>query len=112
MDGLIGKFNEIQNLLQEVHFDIFAIRDTHPSKDIHDDNIHVSGYRFVRRDRNKKDDGWNNKLKVNYGGCIIYFKEYLKIIPVQSLFEGKIESLRIEITQHSQKLLVGNTVPT
>ena len=108
IDGLIGKFNEIQLLLQEVQFDIFAITETHLSKDIHDGNIHVNGYRFVRRDRNEQDDGWNNKIKVNYGGCIIYFKEYLNIIPVQEMFEGKIESLWIEITQHSQKLLVGN----
>ena len=80
--------------------------ETHLSKGIHDDNVHVSGYRFVRRDRNKKDNGWNNKLQGNYGGCIIYFKEYLNVITVQDLFESKIESLWIEITQHAQKLLV------
>ena len=68
----------------------------------------MNGYRFVQRDRNKQDDGWNNKFKVNYGGCIIYFKEYLKVIPVQKLFEDKIESLWTETTQHSQKFLVGN----
>ena len=95
-------------MLQEVQFDIFAITEIHLSKDIHDDNIHVSGYRFVQRDQNKRNNGWNNKLPVNYGSCIIYFKEYLNVIPVQDLFEGKIEILWIEITQHSQKLLVGN----
>ena len=61
MDGLTGKFNDVQILLQEVSLDIFAIIKTHLSKDIKDESIQVEGCNFVRRDQSDK----SQKVKSN-----------------------------------------------
>ena len=99
VNGLVGKISEIRYLLRETKFDILGITESHLDKDVMNDDIFVDGYKIARSDRNNGKKG---------GGCAIYFSEDLNAYEKVEL-NGKddIESVWIDITIDSQKLLLG-----
>ena len=83
----------------ETKFDVFGITETHLDKNVKNEEIFVDGYRIARSDRNNGKKG---------GGCVIYFSEDLNVCEKEKV-NGKadIESMWIEITVDSQKLIFG-----
>ena len=69
-NGMYRKMEEIKLLLKETKLDIFAVTETHLHKNIHDVELHIDNYSFVRKDR----QGNNN----NYGGVLVYVRDTLQ----------------------------------
>ena len=68
VNGLIGKFQEIQNLLITDQPHLVCLTETKLSADVDDNLISIPGYSIVHRDRNHHG-----------GGVAIYFKTDLKV---------------------------------
>ena len=96
INGLVNKLCEVQHLLDVVKFDLLGITETHLNSSISDDWIRVSGYNFVRNDRDSRG-----------GGVLIYFKEDLTVYPAQVWERPNIEASWLNITVRSQSFLVG-----
>eukprot|EP00112_Aurelia_sp_Birch-Aquarium-sp1_P019753 Seg495.8 transcript_id=Seg495.8/GoldUCD/mRNA.D3Y31 product="hypothetical protein" protein_id=Seg495.8/GoldUCD/D3Y31 len=98
VNGLMSKINQIRFLLKNTNFDIFAITETHLKGEIEDKEIEIENYDVKRFDRKDKKGG----------GCLIYYKTSLTIIPVDNIHEAKdIEAVWIQLCIRSQKFLVG-----
>ena len=76
-------------------FDILGITESHLNDKITDEEIHIEGYKFFRRDRQHKA-----------GGCLVYYKEHLNVIPKLELTTESTEALWLEMI-NSQGLLIG-----
>ena len=102
VNGLLNKIHEIFFLLSETKFDILALSETHLHKNVSDSLIQIDGYQIARLDREQT----NKKLR----GCLIYFKNTLDAFERLDLKgHSNTESVWIEITAQSQKLLLGCT---
>lgn len=90
---------EVKAFLFAVKFDILAITETHLWNTTKDSSINIPGYKIARRDRS---DGWKG------GGSLIYFAEDLNAYECKDLSDkSSIEAAWVDISFHSQKLLVG-----
>ena len=69
INGLYGKLDEIKLLLFETKVDILAISESHLSNQIHDYEIDIPNYAFIRKDRSGKGNSW--------GGIIVYYKDII-----------------------------------
>ena len=99
VNGLYSKLDEIKLLLYETKVDVLAITETHLSDQIHDYEINIDTYSFVRKDRSRRGNNW--------GGVIAYYRDHLNIHEVNfNLKSSKTESIWIEISVSSQKLLL------
>ena len=78
--------------------DFWRITESHLCDEILDENTYIDNYRFLRQDRQNKSGG----------GCLIYYKENLNVIPKPELTVGTIESIWFELIINSQRLLIGN----
>ena len=96
VNGLVNKLCEVQHLLDVVKFDLLGITETHLNSSISDDWIRVSGYNFVRNDRDFRG-----------GGVLIYFKEDLTVYPAHVWERPNIEASWLNITVRSQSFLIG-----
>ena len=97
VNGLVGKLQEIQDLLNNDQPHLVCLTETKLSPDIEDNLISVPGYSIVRHDRN-----------IHGGGVAIYFKTDLKVTtraPHVAHFEQELVMLKLEVC--STKLLIG-----
>eukprot|EP00112_Aurelia_sp_Birch-Aquarium-sp1_P013646 Seg2901.1 transcript_id=Seg2901.1/GoldUCD/mRNA.D3Y31 product="hypothetical protein" protein_id=Seg2901.1/GoldUCD/D3Y31 len=100
INGLLNKLHELKYLLQSVKFDIFAVSETHLSKEVKDEQIMIEGYCIARRDRQCSDNNW--------GGCLIYYAEDLNAFVRDDLKDSSnIEATWLDVTVSSQKILIG-----
>ena len=72
--GVKSKLTEITLLLKTCCIDM-GITESHLCDEILDENINVNNYRLLRQDRQNKSGG----------GCLIYYKENLNVIPKPEL---------------------------
>ena len=99
-NGLLGKIIEVKALLFAVKFDILAISETHLRSSIKDSSIFIPGYKIARRDRSDGRKG---------GGSLIYYAEDLNAYERKDLSDkSPIEAAWVDISLHSQQLLVGS----
>lgn len=96
INGLVKKLCEVQHLLHLVTIDLLGITETHLNSSISDDWIRISGYNFVRNDRDSRG-----------GGVFIYFKEDLTVYPAHGWDRPNIEVSWLDITMRSRSFLVG-----
>eukprot|EP00112_Aurelia_sp_Birch-Aquarium-sp1_P021970 Seg604.7 transcript_id=Seg604.7/GoldUCD/mRNA.D3Y31 product="putative RNA-directed DNA polymerase from transposon X-element" pseudo=true protein_id=Seg604.7/GoldUCD/D3Y31 len=99
VNRLLSKLSQIELLLVECKFDIFAITETHLNSKIRDEEISITGYSMERQDRKGKGGG----------GCLIYYKDNLTVVPFSDDIEEfkAVESAWIEVNIMSQKFLLG-----
>ena len=67
----LSKLREIKVLLQTAKFDILGITETKLISRTTDEQPDIEGYKFIRKDREKKDGG---------GGCMLYYLEDLDLV--------------------------------
>ena len=99
VNDLLSKFSQIELLLVECKFDVFAITETHLNSKIRDEEILIAGYSVERPDRKGKGGG----------GCLIYYKDNLTVVPFSDYIDEfrEVESAWIEVNIISQKFLLG-----
>ena len=95
--SLLSKFTEIQLLLQKCKIDVLGITESHLNEKIKDSEITISSYDMRRCDRTHKKGG----------GCIVYFREDLNVLPREDLKDRNLEATWIEVIQKSQRVLIG-----
>ena len=90
--GLVGKMAEITLLLQrcKIDIDIQGITETHLNESVKD----VTDYDVVRLDRKNKGGG----------GCLIYNKDNLDIVPKPKFPVQSLEAIWIEVISKSQRI--------
>eukprot|EP00795_Rhopilema_esculentum_P008410 gene8410-14388_t len=103
VNGLTEKFADIQLLLPDNNLDILEITETHPTGETDDKDLMIEGYTFIRRERTVKEP--INGPKGN-GGCLLYVKETIKVVPMNEKFEEYIGAIWIEICIHSQRMMI------
>ena len=104
IDGLLHKMAEIRNFLFTTKVDILAVTGTHLDLSIDREHTETDGYELERRNRQKSD---YDKVSELWGGVAIYYKENLKVISQLNRYATDMEAIWIEITSHSQRLLIG-----
>ena len=98
VNGLISKLTQIQILLKDCNIDVLAMTETHLTNKIADEELSIQGYDFQRSDRKHKLGG----------GCLVYYKENLTVIPKSDIVKDKkIESVWVELLNKSQRFLIG-----
>eukprot|EP00112_Aurelia_sp_Birch-Aquarium-sp1_P020436 Seg527.9 transcript_id=Seg527.9/GoldUCD/mRNA.D3Y31 product="Retrovirus-related Pol polyprotein from type-1 retrotransposable element R1" pseudo=true protein_id=Seg527.9/GoldUCD/D3Y31 len=95
--SLLGKFSEIQMLLQTCKIDVLGITESHLNERIIDNEIAISGYDMRRCDRTHKKGG----------GYVVYFREDLNVLPREDLRDRNLEGTWVEVIQKSQRVLIG-----
>ena len=95
VNGLIGKFQEIQNLLVTDQPHLVCLTETKLSADVDDNLISIPGYSIVRRDRNNHG-----------GGVAIYYKTDLKVTR-SDFTELKQELVMLKLETRFVNILIG-----
>lgn len=96
----MGEIIEVKALLFAVKFDILAITETYFRNTTKDSSINIPGYKITRRDRSDGRKG---------GRSLIYYFEDLNAYECKLLSDkSPIEAAWVDISFHSQKLLVGS----
>ena len=95
VNGLIGKFQEIQNLLVTDQPHLVCLTETKLSADVDDNLISIPGYSIVRRDRNNHG-----------GGVAIYYKTDLKVTRTD-FTELKQELVMLKLETRFVNILIG-----
>ena len=85
--GLLGKLTEITLILQETKIDILGITETHLSNKIKDEEIRIDRFNVQRLDRSNQQGG----------GCLMYYRENLDVIPKPKLEVKSVETIWIEV---------------
>lgn len=100
VNGLFSKLDEIKLLLFETKIDILTITESHLNSQIHDYEISIQDYSFIRKDRSGRGNSW--------GGVIVYHKDNLDVCQLDKyeLFFSPTESICLEVTSAAQKLLL------
>ena len=57
IDSLVKHVDELRVFLAEFSFDILAINETKLDESLKSSEIHIPGYEFIRRDRNRHGGG-------------------------------------------------------
>ena len=94
INSLRNKFESISELIKG-NFDIFLINETKLDASFPSNQFAMSGYKFVRKDRNKFG-----------GGIAFYINDQLPSRPIKIENPSDIEILTIEITIRKNKILV------
>eukprot|EP00794_Sanderia_malayensis_P000906 gene906-209_t len=106
INGLENKLSEIIALLQKEKFDVLGITETHLTNQINDQQLMIDGYKLYRRDR--VGDECREAPK-GYGGFLTYVKSSLTAVPMTDKYNNSnIEAVWVELTNNSQKILIGN----
>eukprot|EP00795_Rhopilema_esculentum_P017110 gene17110-8627_t len=95
--SLIGRFADINMLLQNCNIDVLGISETHLNQRIEDKEIAIEGYELQRFDIEHKKGG----------GCVVYYREDLDVVPRPDLKNNEIEAIWVEVICKSQRLLIG-----
>ena len=99
MNGLRNKLVEVSILLLETKFDVFAVTETHLTKDISNNEISIPGYSICRKDRD------NGK---KWGGCLVYYSDALNVLSTDfSNLCKSTESVWLDVRLHSLNILIG-----
>ena len=94
---MLSKISEIRLLLSVVKFDIFAVTESHLTKDVTPREIAVKGYNIARKDRKSGERA--------SGGTLIYFPENLNAYERDDLkVSTELETCWVDITVNSQTL--------
>ena len=100
INGLLDKLHELEYLLQFVKLDIFAVSETHLSREVKDEPIKSEGYSIAKRDRQCSDSNW--------GGCLIYYAEDPDSIERDDFKDSStVEAEWLDVTVCSQNILIG-----
>ena len=100
----MNKLDELKVYLSsQDHIEFLFITETHLSKDILDAELQISGYSFIRRDRNYdiKDES-SDTISLG-GGSIIYYKNYINI-SVFECFDKAPDSIAISVLTSGGKI--------
>ena len=94
----MNKLDELKVYLS-IHDNIefLFIAETHLNKDILDAELQISGYSFVRRDRNYDINSDCSDIVSSGGGSMIYYKNYININVVE-FFDKAPDSLAISVS--------------
>ena len=92
-----NKLTEIKILLDKTKIDCLGITETKLNKNDSDESLKIEGYKIIRKDRTRN----------NGGGCLLYYKQHLKVINVEYDDNYNIEAVWVDITSQSQSLLLG-----
>ena len=100
VNGLLSKIHDVKVLLIALKLDILAISETHLQCRTKDEDIYIPGYKIARRDRTDGRKG---------GGSLIYFAEDLNAFDSSDLTsDSSLEATWIDLSLHSQRLLIGS----
>ena len=95
--SLRNKVEELRVLQTTFGFDILAITETHLNLSDRDQDLHIDGLKFIRRDR----------PKCKGGGCILYYSEHLKATHCKDLINDNLEAAWIQVKFPSYNTLFG-----
>ena len=95
--SLRNKVEELRVLQTIFGFDILAITETHLNSSDRDQDLHIDGLKFIRRDR----------PKCKGGGCILYYSEHLKATHCKDLINDNLEAAWIQVKFPSYNTLFG-----
>ena len=82
------------------------ITETHLNKDILDAELQISGYSFIRRDRNYDINNDSSDIISSGGGSMIYYKDYININVVE-FFDKAPDSLAISVSTSGGNVCLG-----
>ena len=89
--------DELRILLKLCRFDAFGVTETHLKSEIVDGEIEIENYKFIRRDRSERHGS----------GCVLYYRESLKVIHRPDLEEDKVEGICMQVKTGSRDTLIG-----
>jgi hypothetical protein len=102
--SLIGHIDELRVFLATNPIDVLAINESWLDASVHDNEIHISHYEIVRRDRSMCSA--NGKT---YGSVCFYLRSSIKFSPRLDLSSHQLENLSIEIRKPSSKPFIVST---
>ena len=90
------KRDQLQHYILKHDFDILALAETFLNENITNNQIHINGYNFFRKDRVGRTGG----------GVAIYVREGINVIPVEALNSSEIEALWLKVKVPNQAPLL------
>lgn len=88
IDRLLPKLDNLRVFCEESNIDIMTCNETKLEPSVNNNEVHITGYDIVRRDRNKYG-----------GGVCIYVKNNLNFKVRQDLMPDPLENIVIEINK-------------
>ena len=105
MRSLIKHIDELRVWLADNPVDILALSETWLDSTIIDNDLFISGYEILRRDRTRCAADGNT-----YGGVCFYVRSVINVLPRPDLSHDELENLCIEIRKpNSRPFLVATT---
>ena len=96
VNSLLKHIDEIRHVLCSTPFDIFAINESKIDESIPDNEISISGYNLIRKDRNRAG-----------GGVVLYIRDNIPFSDRKDLVPSSLEMVCAEINRpHSKSFLV------
>ena len=102
-NGLLNKLDELKLCLSTYDIDVACITETHVSSDINDAELAISGYSFLRGDRDfnlTEGEGISGG-----GGSVIYYKSSIKV-EENCIMKNAPDSVAIDIQTLDGKICI------
>ena len=96
--SLFKHIEELRIFMQYQTFDIPSIDERRLDNTIHSDEVKITGYDLIRKDRNR-----------NGGGVAIYVRRTIPYIDRNGLLTNNVEAIRLEINKPKTKALIIST---
>ena len=97
--SLRNKLDELRVLQELCKFDMIGITESHLNTKDRNSELNIDGLKFIRRDRTGRKGG----------GCVLYYREDLRVIHRRDLNHSDIEAIWIEVKFPSRSFIVHRT---
>jgi hypothetical protein len=94
--GLLNKFDQICNLIQECDFNLFGLCETFLDDSVYDYMYKIDGYNAFGKNRNRHG-----------GGVLLYIKDNIKCEVINIDMSQIIESIWVKVTLNSENYAIG-----
>ncbi len=102
INRLICKFDEVKKLIQDQSFDVLSLTETWLTSNVIDEELNISGYTFVRKDR-------SDPSKSQGGGVLVYVKDNIPYNTIACYANLTDEHIWIEIKRsHCKRMIIGS----
>ena len=95
VQSIRGKLDQVKDMIVTSKVDLYGFSETFLNNKLCENELFISGYSYLRRDRNEKSGG----------GILVYIKETIVFRRIAQFEDGTIESVWLELQLNNSKII-------
>ena len=95
VQSIRGKLDQVKDMIVTSKVDLYGFSETFLNNKLCENELFISGYSYLRRDRNEKSGG----------GILVHIKETIVFRRIAQFEDGTIESVWLELQLNNSKII-------